>query len=123
MVNKVFINKSDIVECQVIGNQTVQSVEKMGQEIKSSLLELKTLHKPLLLLDDIRRMGEVPPGARNVVISLGKTLTYDRLAMVGNGGLLRFGANLLLRAMGRSRKVRYFTDYDVAVSWLKIEKP
>ena len=119
MANKVFIDKDDVVVCQVVGSQTNQSVEKKGGEIDASLAQLKGQHMPLLLLDDIRQMGDVPPGARTIVITLGKTLPYDRLAMLGRGGVLRFGANLLLRAMGRSRKVRYFTDYNIALEWLK----
>lgn len=119
MANKVFINESAIVECRVIGDQTAQNVEKMGREIEILLLKLKEQRKPPLLLDDIRQMGQVPPKARNIVITLGKTLPYDRLAMLGSGGLLRLGANLLLRAMGKSRRVRYFSDANQALSWLK----
>jgi hypothetical protein len=122
MANQVFINEDNIIECQVVGAQTVQSVERMGREIKTLLSRLETQHMSLLLLDDIREMGAVPPKARNVVISLGKTLRYDRLAMLGTSGLLRFGANLLLRAMGKSRKVRYFSDQEEAMAWLMEQK-
>jgi UDP-N-acetylmuramyl pentapeptide synthase len=119
MANKVFINSEDILEIAVVGDQTPESIDAMGKKIKTLLNELEKQNKPQLILDNIIEIGKVSVEARNRVIDLAKNLAYDRLAMLGTGGLLRVGANLLLRATGRTKKVKYFDDHAQAVAWLK----
>jgi UDP-N-acetylmuramyl pentapeptide synthase len=119
MANKVFINSEDILEIAVVGDQTPESIDAMGKKIKTLLNELEKQNKPQLILDNIIEIGKVSVEARNRVIDLAKNLAYDRLAMLGKGGLLRVGANLLLRATGRTKKVKYFDDHAQAVAWLK----
>lgn len=118
MRNKVFINDKQIVECHVMGDQSLESITMMGEEVQFFLKKLKSQHRPLLILDDITKLGDVPPEGRKAVIQQVKTLKYDRLVMLGNNGLIRIGANLILRASGRSGKVRYFTNRAESVAWL-----
>lgn len=119
MANTIFINDAGIIECQVDGNQTLESVTVMGEEIKKLLGELKTQQRPLLILDDITKIGQVDAAGRSAVIQLVKSLEYDRLVMLGNNGLIRLGANLIFRASGRSQKTKYFIDRAQAISWLQ----
>ena len=116
--NKVFLNKLKIVEIQVVGDQTPDSVAAMGVAIQRLCKRRRKADGPVLVLDDILRIGVVPPEARKVVVRLGKSLDYDRLAMVGNGNVLRLGANLLLTAVGKAGKLKYFDSYDAATAWL-----
>jgi hypothetical protein len=67
-------------------------------------------------------IGKVPPAARKKVVERAKNIDYDKLAFVGNATILRLGANLILRAIGRGDKVKYFDDYGTAVVWLSGEK-
>lgn len=120
MGNKVFINKNSIVECQVVGDQTLESINAMGQQITELLGELKRQQAPLLILDDLTHIGRVPSEGRKAVINLVKTLEYERLVMLGNSGLLRVGVNLIARATGKKdKKMRYFTNRSQAIDWLK----
>jgi len=118
MANQVFTNNQGIIVCIVDGDQTVQSVNAMGNQIKEALDQAKRDGKHLLLIDDIRKIGKVPTDARNAVVEFEKSLNYKRLAMLGNGGVLRLGANLIIRASGRARKIRYFTNEQDAAAWL-----
>lgn len=118
MSNKVFRNRQGIIECHVVGAQDVKSITQMGQEIKKLLAEPKAEGQPRLVLDDITHIGKVPSPGRRLVSSLAKTLPYDRLAMYGTNGVLRFGANLIIRASGRGRRLKYFTDRRKAIDWL-----
>lgn len=119
MANKVFINNDGVIECQVIGDQTLQSVTAMGEEIGSLAARLDAERRPLLVLDDISHIGSVPPDARKKVIQFVKTVKYNRLAMFGGNGLIRVGANLILRASGKSKKLKYFTNRSQAIVWLR----
>ena len=122
MANKVFINEQDIVECHVIGDQTYESVQTMGSQIETLFSQLSQQHKARLALDDVTQIGQAPPEARNKVVELAKSLPYDRLAMLGSSGVIRFGANLIIRASGRANRLRYFTDRAQAIAWLQERK-
>ena len=117
--NKVILNDEGIIEIQVVGGQDVASVMAMGEKVKHLAASQRAAQESVLVLDDILAMGEVPPDARKMVVDLGKTTDYDRLAMLGKGGILRIGANLMLSATGRGDKVKYFDDRAQAVAWLK----
>lgn len=117
--NKVFINKDGLVEIQVIGDQTVESVQAMGAEALRLALEQRAAGKRALIFDNLLQMGQnVPPEARKVVVELIKSYDYDKLAMLGKGSVLRFGANLMLQATGKGARVKYFDDQEKCVAWL-----
>ena len=116
--NRVFINDQGIVEIQVRGNQTVESVQAMGDQTVALAEEQRTAGKRVLILDNLLEMGIVPAEARKRVVDLVKSNEYDKLAMLGSDPLLKFGANLLIQATGKSSRVRYFDDRDACITWL-----
>jgi hypothetical protein len=122
MANKVYLNSDQIIEIEVIGDQNIESIEVMGRQIDTLITQMKAVGKPCLLLDNLLQIGKVGPEARTKVVELTKVLDYDRAAMLGKGGLMRFGANLMLRASGKSYHIRYFDNRDEAIRWL-LEKP
>jgi hypothetical protein len=116
--NKVFVNDLGLVEIQVIGDQTVSTVDAMGTEAARLGEEIKKTGKKVLVLDNLLQIGKVPTDARRHVVELAKTMPYDKLAMVGKGTVIRLGTNLMLQATGRGDRVKYFDDYAKAVQWL-----
>ncbi len=121
MSNKVYVNSDGIIEIEVIGDQNAASVELMGRQIDTLITQLKAVGKPCLLLDNLLQIGKVGPEARRLVVELAKRLDYDRAAMLGQGGLMSFGANLMLRATGKTYKIHYFDNREAAITWLKSE--
>lgn len=119
MANKVYLNQDNLIEIEVIGDQTVDSVEAMGREADMLITQQKRAGKPCLVLDNLLQMGKVGVEARKEVVELSKRIDYDKLAMLGRGGIMRIGTNLMLRASGRSYKVRYFDSRQKAIDWLK----
>ncbi len=122
MANHVYLNKDNIIEIEVIGDQNMASVELMGRQIDTIITQLKAVGKPCLLLDNLLQIGKVDADGRKLVVELAKRLDFDRAAMLGQGGIMSFGTNLMLRATGRGYKLRFFTNRDEAVKWL-FEKP
>ncbi|HSX35176.1 MAG TPA: STAS/SEC14 domain-containing protein [Candidatus Saccharimonadales bacterium] len=118
MQNKVYLDSAGIINIDVIGDQTVESVEQMGKHIEGLITEQRRLGKPSLVLDNLLQMGNVGAEARQMVVDLAKRMDYDRAAMVGKGGLMKFGTNLMLRATGRSYRTKYFEDIAEAKHWL-----
>ncbi|HSX04953.1 MAG TPA: hypothetical protein VLF69_00600 [Candidatus Saccharimonadales bacterium] len=116
--NKVFINEDGIIEICVIGDQTVDSVQAMGDRTMVLAAKQTAAGKPALILDNLLQMGMVPAEARKRVVDLVKSNDYDKLAMLGNDPVLRFGANLILQATGKGSRVKYFEDRSKCIEWL-----
>ncbi|HSW98662.1 MAG TPA: STAS/SEC14 domain-containing protein [Candidatus Saccharimonadales bacterium] len=123
MQNHVYLDDGGIIVIDTHGPQDEASIESMGHEIEALITEQRKLGKPALILDSLLDLGPVGPDGRKLVVQLAKTLDYDRAVMVGKGGLMRFGTNLMLRATGRSHNVRYYDNEQEARSWLKAYKP
>jgi hypothetical protein len=120
MQNKVYSDDQGVIVIEVIGDQTVESVEQMGREVQSLITEKRGAGKPVLLLDDLSQMGKVGPDARKKVVQLASDFDYDRGAMTGKGGgVMRFGTNLMLRATGRGYRLRYYEKATDAREWLR----
>jgi stage II sporulation SpoAA-like protein len=122
MQNKMYVDDEGIIVIEVVGDQDEASVEQMGLKINELITEQRSLGKPVLLLDNILQIGTVQAEARKLVVQLGKELDYDRGALLGQGGLMRFGSSLMLRATGQARKLRYFDDEAEARAWLRAIK-
>jgi hypothetical protein len=120
--NKVFINEYDIVEIIVHGDQTIASVDAMATQAENLVKKQCQQGKPALILDNLMLIGNVPAEARKQVVARAKSIDYDKLAFVGNEKIIRLGANLILRAIGKGNKVKYFDSYGDAVIWLTAEQ-
>jgi hypothetical protein len=120
-MNQVFINDHDVIEIIVDGDQTVKSVQAMGDDADKLITQQQKQGKRPLVLDNLTKMGKVPPEARKRVVEVGKAMRCEKLAMYGNNTMLKLGANLLLNATGRGNQVKYFDDYDKAIEWLHAE--
>lgn len=117
--NKVRLTNEGIVEIFVRGDQTVVSVQEMGEEAMRLCREQRSSHLPALILDNLVAIGTVPPEARQQVAQLIKSSDFDKLAMLGSGSLIKIGANLILQATGRGKRVKYFDSREQALVWLK----
>jgi UDP-N-acetylmuramyl pentapeptide synthase len=122
MSNKVSLNDAGFIEIQVVGDQTAESVAAMGRQIIVLATQLRADGRPVLIYDDLTRLGMTTSEARREVGRLARTLDYDRLVMVGSSGtVMRHGTNLMLRAIGRP-DARYFASRDAAYIWLGLDE-
>jgi hypothetical protein len=119
MSDTVFVTQEGIIEILVIGDQTVESVRALGDEAARLGHELETAGKPVVILDNLLRIGKVPPEARRVVVENIKRNEYDRLAMLGTNPLIKFGSNLMFQASGKKHILKFFDNREAAVRWLQ----
>jgi hypothetical protein len=103
--NRVFINEQGIIEIHVVGDQTVESIQAMGDRAMELGRKQQAAGKPALILDNLLGIGMVPREGRKLVIDLIKSSDYDRFAMLGSDSILRFGANLMLQATGKGAAI------------------
>jgi hypothetical protein len=118
MVNKVYVDTEGLLEIWVIGDQTPETVREMGEKLVYFCEQLRSQGRPVLVLDNLIKMGNTTSEVRREVARIAKTLDYDRAAMVGDGSVfMRYGTNLMLRAIGRPN-ARYFGNMETARKWL-----
>jgi UDP-N-acetylmuramyl pentapeptide synthase len=118
MVNKVYLDTDGLLQIWVVGDQTQDSVREMGEKLEYYSRQLRREGRPVLVLDNLKKMGRTTSEARREVARIAKSLQFDRAAMVGDGSLpMRYGTNLMLRAIGR-RHTRYFSSLEAAHLWL-----
>jgi hypothetical protein len=90
----------------------------MGEKAFFYVSQLRTEDRPVLVLDNLIKMGRSTSDARKEVAKVAKAMDYDRAAMVGDGSMpMRLGTNLMLRAIGRGN-LRYFNSLESARKWL-----
>ena len=118
-MNEVLINRRGIIEIKVRGDQTVASVQAMGDEAMQLAAQLIKAHQRVLILDNLLEIGEVPIEAVTRVMELVRASNYEKLAMLGNQQLIKIGANLIFYAAGRGKSVRYFDNRTKAIQWLE----
>jgi len=119
MVNKVYVDSDGLLQIWVVGDQTAETVREMGEKLTVYARQLRSEHKPVLVLDNLIKMGNTTSEARSEVARIAKTLDFDRAVMVGSSSLLmRYGTNLMLKAIGRGN-TRYFSDLAAAKRWLQ----
>jgi hypothetical protein len=118
MVNKVYLDPTGILQIWVIGDQDAETVREMGEKLYLYVHELRAASRPVLILDNLLKMGATNSDARREVARIARTLDFDRGAMVGGGSLpMRYGTNLMLTAIGK-RSLRYFSTLESATNWL-----
>jgi hypothetical protein len=123
MVNKVYLDGQGVLQIWVVGDQTEETVREMGEKLGYFVEQLRSEGRPVLLLDNLIKMGRTTSEARREVAKIAKALDYDRAVMVGGGSFaMRVGTNLMLRAIGRSN-MRYFGGMESAIKWLMAGVP
>jgi UDP-N-acetylmuramyl pentapeptide synthase len=121
--NNFFMNDTGIIEIITTGDRTASLIQSSAQKIFDFAAELRKENKPVLILNDISQMGELPPEAHKVFADITRAADYDRFALVGNDNIMRLGANLIAQATGKSEKFKYFDSHDRAIAWLQEFKP
>lgn len=115
--NAVYL-QDDFLWIGVVGDQTGETIRLMGDQIQALVEQLRAEGKPVLIMDDLRRIGSANAEALRGVAILSRVLDYDRAVMLDNhSALMRAGTNMLLRSIGRAN-ARYFSDLDKAQAWL-----
>ena len=116
--NQIAISDEGIIEIRAGGDQTVDSVQAMGDQAHELAIQQAKAGKRVLVLDDLLRLGTVPADARRRVADLVKAGEFDKFAMLGTGEELRAEAEALLQETGRGSHVKYFEDREACVAWL-----
>jgi UDP-N-acetylmuramyl pentapeptide synthase len=121
--NNFLLHDTGIIEIITTGDRTASLIQNSAKKIFEFTASLRKEGKPVLILNDISQMGELPPEAHKIFADISRAADYDRFALVGNDNIMRLGANLIAQAIGKSDKLKYFDSHDAAMAWLQEFKP
>lgn len=119
--NRVEMHPDGYIEIRVVGRQTPETVRAMAKQVTVLVEELRRQGKHVLILDNLMSMSmKQPRSVPKTVAAEAKRISFDKLAMLGSSNrLLRYGTNLMIKAMRMTEKIRYFGDRAEAEKWLR----
>lgn len=109
--------KTDIVHLDIIGpvmrddaGELVDALEKNAKKGETNLLLADLTQTPSMNMDrDTRRF----------IQEKGKSIYYNRMAVVGASPITRMLAKIVMGVIGRPETLKFFASKDEAVHWLK----
>jgi hypothetical protein len=119
--NVVWLDKNHIVHSVFHGDQTRDKLRKSIQEMQDLSDELSRQDKPVLLLTDLRDVGEYPMESRVVGMRGRSQLPFWRFALVTTKDDPHnyISVSKKLTAMSaRKKEMEYFTSLPEAYRWL-----
>ena len=120
MDNKVFLNNEDIIEEVYVGDQDGFSVQETLVKNALPLIEhLKSQSKQVLVLVDLLQIGMPNASARAVAQKALQELDFEKLAVYTENVYIKYVATFVIKASGKSEKIKVFKTRDEALAWLK----
>lgn len=118
MRNKVQRLKNDIMFVQKFGDQTEDLMILLYAQIHACTRKLRKEGKPVLFLSDAREEGDMTDGAKEIALTIGKQLDYDKSATFGASATLLATREELIKIAKLNDKVRSFKTRKEAIDWL-----
>ena len=119
MQNKVFLDENGFVHAEYVGHLTYEKVTETQKEINALVEKMRKEDKRALVLVDISKVSGQDMGARRAGFEGMSKIKYDKIALFGAGIFLKNVVNFVVKAAGKSGKVRLFTTEKEAGEWLK----
>lgn len=119
MPNRVFLGADDFIHNHHVGDQTGDTVRLMTDQLAVIVARLKAEKRQVLAFIDLTKLGQQDTAARKAAADGLRMLEYDRAAIYGKDPILRYVANLVIRASGQGAKAKYFDSKPEAIAFLK----
>lgn len=105
------------------GDQTYQSIDSLFQIALKYAEQLKGEHRPLLGLVDLSHQTGFNTGSNKAALEALSKIDYDRAALVGDNALFSELAQLIIGALGKNDRTKFFKTREEAVPWLLMKDP
>lgn len=116
--NNFFLNDDGIIEITTTGDRTSTSIQESAERVFALAADIRQSGRPVLILNDISRMGKLPPEGHKTFADITRAADYDRFALVGVDNVSRLAANLIAQSIGKTDKLKYFASREEALAWL-----
>ena len=116
--NKIFINKDDLVEIELFGNQDLATIESLVAQVRALTDQLKKKGKSLRLIANMSQLGAGTARMRRYAAEQLKSLPLDRFALYGGSPFMRNVSKFIIVAAGKGHTVKTFNTREEALGWL-----
>lgn len=116
--NTVRLLQNNIIYVEKVGDQTADSMTALYDQVKELAAELRRQNKPVLILSNAQKEGEMDSGARKVATKIGKDLDYDKSATYTPSLRVRGLRELMVMVTDLGQKVANFDTRAEALAWL-----
>jgi hypothetical protein len=111
-----------IVRVVFSGDQTAASISHIAVESAAALDRLEAAGQPMKSLIDMSRIGHVSSAARSAGLEAMADARDAQAAIVGAPPLVRYATQFIIKASGKTPRLRFFKDAPSALAWLAQEK-
>lgn len=119
----VTVEPEGYVCVSLIGDQTYQTIDALKTETERRVEELRMQHKRLLGLVDLTRQTGFNTGSNKAALEALTSIPYEKAALVTDNQLFGDLAIMIIKALGKSDRTRYFKTREEAVPWLLMQDP
>jgi hypothetical protein len=121
--NKIELLDNDIVYIEKVGDQTVESMTELYNQLSLLAGQLRAQGKPVLVLVNVHDEREMNASVRKFVAEMSRRVDMDKSASYAPSPYLRGLRDLLIRAARVDDKVANFETREEALAWLLGKPP
>jgi hypothetical protein len=107
----------------LIGDQNYQTIDELYHETVKYVDQLRGAGKPLLGLVDLSKQTGFNTGSNKAALESLSKIEYDRAALVSDNKLFADLAQMIIQALGKNDRTKFFTTTEEAVPWLLMKDP
>jgi len=119
----VALEPEGYVLIQFVGDQNYQTVDELCREVLKFVDRLQGEHKPLLGLVDLSRQTGFNTGSNKAALESLSKVNYDKAALVSDNDLFAGLAKMIIKALGKDDRTKFFETREEAVAWLLMKDP
>lgn len=113
------IVEDDIIYNFFEGSMTLEMIEQNESELDQAIEKQRLLNKKVLILLDISTLDGHSAEARKSGVDWIHKSQFDKYAILGGSIYLKYLANFIIQATGKSDQMKHFDNKDDAVEWLR----
>jgi hypothetical protein len=116
----VFLNDKQLIEVAYEQEIKPEHLKQAGEMIKAQHEKLASENRPTLILIDVSQSGDVSYETRlEGFKSLNEVTSFaDKIAVFGSNRVLKYIINFIIKAAGKTERVRVFETKPEAENWL-----
>ncbi len=107
----------------LVGDQTYQTIDALRIETERMVEKLKVEHKRLLGLVDLTKQTGFNTGSNKAALEALSIIEYEKSALVSDNKLFAELAKMIISALGKNDKTKFFATREEAVAWLLMQDP
>ena len=117
--NRVYLGKDGYIHIVAEGDQTYDALFPVGEKMKELAEQLKKQKRSVNFLIDASKVTKQDSSARRRTKEVFESIPFEKAAIFGLNLFVTNVAKFVMMAIGKSQTVKFFSNEEEAVRWLK----